>query len=610
MKKMLFLCSTLVFMGAACAKRKFVGSVSSTRQSFPGYEKLSQYGQELTKLYYIQDRIAANKRLGEKNGSGTVLSIAISSQLTQETMAALLKTHTASDRLIVYLADSPLGEFLSKNCKTKCLGISSKGDAENVFKFTDGFLLLEGLFPEGKEVFSVVDNSLHGLAAVIDDRANVIFDPNNATWDFDLDGAISAQTTKLGKRADRKIDFEAHSETLLLEALKKLDVYTAEKIKPFTPPQYARYGEWPNYAAQGPYARQSMPPTREQRFGLDPVGSKGGRERIDPTRPSQGQKQRQVADARPSSDAGSNPIKSIFGELGKFLMGDSSPVAQGSPLVKAAEEKESLEPDLSNLDQMPPEPARVSSVGPDEPRNYWTRTDTQASPKKRLDDWVAQGDLSFQAYEKSEFSRFENVSDREGVLKKALEAQEKFGIDKSAVFFGSGSLPYSNDFLTQPVTAFASGLVGLGFSIAHGGAGGVMDIARRATLAAGGNSISIPIGAGNFRVEGESFFGGGFGMPKSSTKDVTVSAFDYRDRIPALLAKKQVVVVCPGGNGTMKEIAATLLHSIANPEMIVVFLNTNANFYTSLYYWFKAQKYSEKVNLILAKSFASLSQNK
>ncbi len=132
-----------------------------------------------------------------------------------------------------------------------------------------------------------------------------------------------------------------------------------------------------------------------------------------------------------------------------------------------------------------------------------------------------------------------------------------------AVVFGSGSLhKKSSPFVYQ--IAYELGRRGIG--VATGGAGGAMLAANMGAWDAGAESIGIPItGRNSLATEKKTF---------NEYQTATVEARDYDERIPWLLSGRQIVVVAPGGKGTMREIAAALVELFSNPNApAVVFLD-------------------------------------
>ncbi len=135
-----------------------------------------------------------------------------------------------------------------------------------------------------------------------------------------------------------------------------------------------------------------------------------------------------------------------------------------------------------------------------------------------------------------------------------------------AAVYGSGSYP---DDYTEMVYAAVRVLAEQGMAVTTGGSGGVMEIANAAAWDAGAPSIGIPMGSG-FKLKSE--------MDTADTlHSSTFNAAGYEVRIPLLLHNKSLVVIAPGGRGTVKEIATWLVKvssTPANQPRAIVFLGS------------------------------------
>ncbi len=112
-----------------------------------------------------------------------------------------------------------------------------------------------------------------------------------------------------------------------------------------------------------------------------------------------------------------------------------------------------------------------------------------------------------------------------------------------------------------------------GIPVVTGGAGGVMYAANMGAFDAGGPSIGIPrVGRGALPYETDT---------RSDVQSHTVPTLDYHSRIPLLVDNRDLVIVEPGGNGTMRELAATLvaIQYSKRPPYVVI---QNSKYYSHL----------------------------
>lgn len=132
-----------------------------------------------------------------------------------------------------------------------------------------------------------------------------------------------------------------------------------------------------------------------------------------------------------------------------------------------------------------------------------------------------------------------------------------------AVVFGSSQMNKDASPLVYDV-AYEFGKYRLG--VATGGSGGAMLAANMGAYDAGGDSLGIPMGGG-FKLESEK-------KTFSEVQTATVKAEGYEERIPWLLHGREVIANAPGGSGTMREVAASLvwLSQQENPKAVLLFL--------------------------------------
>ncbi len=143
---------------------------------------------------------------------------------------------------------------------------------------------------------------------------------------------------------------------------------------------------------------------------------------------------------------------------------------------------------------------------------------------------------------------------------------------KGVVYFGSSR--YATQHI--PLTYNASRMTARrGIRATTGGAGGMMHVANEATFLAGGNSVGVPIGGRNLLAAEKRAF--------SEVHTTTISTSGYKTRIPILMHQNPLVVLVPGGRGTMKELAVTLMMMEHDDSMRVVFLADE--YYDGLHEW-------------------------
>jgi len=154
-----------------------------------------------------------------------------------------------------------------------------------------------------------------------------------------------------------------------------------------------------------------------------------------------------------------------------------------------------------------------------------------------------------------------------------------------AVVFGSGSLEKEFvDLVYQSTRALASH----GVTIATGGSGGFMEVANAAAFDAGAQSIGIPLG-----------YGSSIGSEKTVARDkqsLTITADGYETRIPLLLHNRQLYVFVPGGRGTMKELAATLVKMAAELDSPSRLVFVSDKYYRNLASWLAYSDLPEEIN--------------
>jgi predicted Rossmann-fold nucleotide-binding protein len=153
-----------------------------------------------------------------------------------------------------------------------------------------------------------------------------------------------------------------------------------------------------------------------------------------------------------------------------------------------------------------------------------------------------------------------------------------------AVVFGSSKV----DPISAPLIYESSYKLGqLGYAVATGGSGGAMEVANSGAFNGGGPSIGVPI-SGKVSLSAEKDVA-------SSTHTKTIGTSGYEERIPVLLDSRKLVIFAPGGNGTIKELATTLvrLGGKANGLQAIVFLDSE--YYGGLVEWFQQSNLPQTV---------------
>lgn len=208
-------------------------------------------------------------------------------------------------------------------------------------------------------------------------------------------------------------------------------------------------------------------------------------------------------------------------------------------------------------------------------------TQNEGFPRKRSDE----GHYAFRSNAKFKPApvRFSDLSyeDLKSILahrKFMTEARANLEALGGSVVFGSGQM----DHLSVPKNyEIVYSLASKGAATTSGGAGGAMVVANTAAYDAGGKSIGIPIGGRN-QLKSES-------RVYNEVQTDTVTTSGYEQRIPLLLHGKELVLVVPGGRGTMREIAVTLLKMAAQPESRLQLVLVDKTYYQGFYEWLKSR---------------------
>ncbi len=150
-----------------------------------------------------------------------------------------------------------------------------------------------------------------------------------------------------------------------------------------------------------------------------------------------------------------------------------------------------------------------------------------------------------------------------------------------AVVFGSSRHDSKSAALIYE-SSFALGT--LGYAIATGGAGGAMQLANAGGYNSGTLSIGIPITGKSSLVSEKTI--------ARSDQTLTIDTGDYSERIPALLGEgsdaRKLIIFAPGGGGTMKELAVTLVRLSKFDHGIEQIIFLDSQYYNGLEAWLKS----------------------
>ncbi len=157
-----------------------------------------------------------------------------------------------------------------------------------------------------------------------------------------------------------------------------------------------------------------------------------------------------------------------------------------------------------------------------------------------------------------------------------------------SVFFGSSRLDdYSAPLIYE--SAYQLGL--LGYAVATGGSGGAMEVANSGAYNSGAISIGVPLG-------GKSSLATELEVSKSIQTN-TISTTGYEERIPILLGdgkdSRKIIVVAPGGAGTIKEFAVSLVRANGKLDDIKQIVFLDSDYYGQLFDWIQKSAISPEI---------------
>ena len=167
-----------------------------------------------------------------------------------------------------------------------------------------------------------------------------------------------------------------------------------------------------------------------------------------------------------------------------------------------------------------------------------------------------------------------------------------------SVFFGSGKKDAPSTELTFASAYFLSRL---GFAVFTGGAGGAMETANQGAFIGGGLSVGVPLG-GKAKLATEKDV-------MTAIHDRTIMTGGYDERIPGLLGEgadaRRLIIFAPGGNGTLKELATTLVRASSKLDSFERLIFLDDTYYGPLVNWLMAsalpQTVKDKITLIHSK---------
>ena len=145
------------------------------------------------------------------------------------------------------------------------------------------------------------------------------------------------------------------------------------------------------------------------------------------------------------------------------------------------------------------------------------------------------------------------------------DLEEALGDTKGAVIFGSSGIHRASAPTTYEVS-YALGRMGIRGT--SGGAGGTMRVANSGFFDAGAESVGIPItGRSQLRTETRVY---------SEVQTISWGTPGYDVRVYGLLHNQSLIINAPGGSGTMREIAATLMlfSGSARQERLIAFIHS------------------------------------
>lgn len=153
-------------------------------------------------------------------------------------------------------------------------------------------------------------------------------------------------------------------------------------------------------------------------------------------------------------------------------------------------------------------------------------------------------------------------------LEAQLETVTDGGNDSGMVVFGSSQVDPHSAALTYDVS-YAFGRRGIRGT--SGGAGGTMWVVNAGFFDAGAESVGVPI-VGRNQLMSET-------RVHTEVQTLSVGTPGYHIRVYGLLKNQGLVAFAPGGSGTMRELAATLLLFAASParDTLVGFIHDGYN---------------------------------
>ncbi len=165
-----------------------------------------------------------------------------------------------------------------------------------------------------------------------------------------------------------------------------------------------------------------------------------------------------------------------------------------------------------------------------------------------------------------------NYSKSLKLLQDHIPTQER--ILRGAVLFGSSR---GNSVYEPKVRSAVKFLAEAGFPMVTGGSGGFMELANRIAFDQNVPSVGIHLFRSSLLIS--EFF-----MTRES-QTLSLGVSGYEERIPLLLKDRSLVLVAPGGDGTMKELATTFVAMAGGSENSPQILFISKAYYQKLVDW-------------------------
>lgn len=465
-----------------------------------------------------------------------------------------------NEHILVYDADSAYAPIFQRIGGNRALGISGRADAqgENVVSITNPYMRAE-IFTAGKEVIHTPD-SLTGLGALM-----LGIDKGSTRYNFrtlDVHQQWSQGLVDFGKsfRPEIRDDYYGDETGMVYRSPKTSRVVIPE------PPEQKGVIVTGRREGFKPEVKTAKPEVTEK--ATVPVEKESGMFRWAKNKDNKTTEVPVVADAAGEDKAG-------------FELDKQSDDAKGfkgrSYVVKA----EPQDPRPRNLGLSFGESSRTSVITSgsqfDSSRGFFS---LGGSAPWNIDfKHIVSTRMNYDL-----LSDFRWSSGHIDVLAQISDVtkDETYIPGGSVVFGSSGSSVFDPE-----LKAIVKSLAEEGSSIRHGGAGGAMRVAAEGAKDGGGKSIGIPIsGRNSLKAERET---------ARDVQDLTLETDGYEARISGLLYGTGLVMIAPGGSGTMREVAATFMRAAVPSENPSLIMLASKNYYQKLYDFYQALPIPEAI---------------